>query len=126
MSLIDCCCHRVPASVPARLTCFVFDFSNTSKWNRNATEFHPPDSLVYREAKRLMSLFERMIEDFKGLRVSSAEKIYSRSWMASETAHLVRNKRKAEILEASTPTTGTLLVVPKPLVQHWQVSSFSI
>ena len=87
--------------------------------------FHPPERLVHAEGARLLNFFKGIVEEFKGRCVSLAERFYSRSATENEAVILVRKKRKDELLEALTPTTGTLLVVPKPLLQHWNVSAYT-
>jgi len=89
----------------------------------NAKEYNPPDSAVYEAAERLMKKFENIILEFKEDQLRTAAKSIKRMSKDENTRHLVdafETRKKAEIEETLIPSTSSLLVVPSPLLQHWE------
>ncbi|KAL7538788.1 hypothetical protein ACHAXR_010846 [Thalassiosira sp. AJA248-18] len=88
----------------------------------NAMTYNPPDHAVYKAAERLNKSFDDLLAEFKSEQIKIATKSISR--MAKEpTADLVdlfEAKKRAELQKPLVSSSSTLLVVPNPLLRHWE------
>ncbi|KAL3914146.1 MAG: hypothetical protein SGILL_006216 [Bacillariaceae sp.] len=80
-----------------------------------------PNDLVYMAAARLTMVFDRAVKEFKQKKVQIARKRFSRSAKRpdSEVAAIVEKTNAERLTDALLPSSGTLLVVPSVLVDHW-------
>lgn len=102
--------HGYDAKGGEDFTIFCRDFN---LMYRNVTAFHPPDSPEFTEGVRLGHFFEHMVREYKNHCILTAS---NKRNMNEEFNRLVKKKK----VEALAPAFGTLLVVPKPLLSHWQ------
>jgi len=89
----------------------------------NAREYNSPDSDIYKAAERLRVNFENILLEFKEDQLRTAAKSIKRMSKDENTRHLVdafETRKKAEIEETLVPSSSTLLVVPAPLLNHWE------
>jgi hypothetical protein len=84
----------------------------------NATTFHPVQSPVYVESVRLRLIFKRIVREFRDRCIIMVQRRAKQNLQDS-----IKSLREEEKISKKTPTAGTLLVVPKPLLDHWHVSS---
>jgi hypothetical protein len=81
------------------------------------------DSDIHQAAKRLAVIFTEMVKDFKEKETQTAKKSFSISARRphSTVAALVESTSAERIKNALLPSSGTLLVVPSVLLDHWIV-----
>jgi len=89
----------------------------------NAMEYNSPDSAIYKAAERLIKNFKNIILEFKEEQLRTAAKSIKRMSKDENTRHLVdafEAKKKTEVEETLVPSSSSLLVVPFPLLNHWE------
>jgi len=84
--------------------------------------YHPTDSAIHKLASLLMDKFHDTIAEFKAQQVISAKKSFSKAAAKpnSAVAALVETNERANLQKALVPSSGTLLVVPSVLLEHWE------
>lgn len=89
----------------------------------NAMLAHPCESVIHHAARRLAIIFAGMVKDFKTKKTQIAKKSFSRSTRRPDSvvAALVETTSAKRIKKALLPSSGTLLVVPSVLLDHWIV-----
>jgi SNF2 family DNA or RNA helicase len=87
----------------------------------NAMMNHPVDSVIHQSASRLNGVFIHTIKDFKETQIQTARKSFGRpsSKQNSRVAALVEQSIANKLKNALIPSSGTLLVVPNVLLDHW-------
>lgn len=93
--------------------------SNSFHMRSNAKSFHAKDSPVYYESTRLRRFFKCIVRDFHSKCIQMVQKRSKED--LQKDIQSIYDKEK---IEALTPTAATLLVVPKPLLNHWHVSVY--
>lgn len=90
--------------------------------NRNATIYYPSNSEIHITAKRMENEFLETIKEFKHKQVQTAKKSFGRasSKPNSTVAALVERDNQMKLQNALMQSSGTLLVVPSVLLEHWQ------
>lgn len=93
----------------------------------NAMAYNPPDNNIHRAAKRMVDNAKVIMATFKSEHVTTAMKSLSRI-RQSESYSLIsmlEAKKRAELQDPLVASSSTLLVVPNPLLNHWeeQISS---
>ena len=103
-----------------RLTKSYSSFLNS---DRNAKLYNPEGHFVHEAAKRMSSKFDGIAEQFKSNQLQKAQKSFARasSKPNSSVAALVDERNRRKFLESLVPSSGTLIVVPGVLMEHWQV-----
>ena len=91
----------------------------------NAMTYNPVRHPVHQAAERLLKKFEQLVSEFKEdqINVASKSMYRHRNVKSPDEKSLVdafEAKRQQELLEPLVPSSSTLLVVPAPLVLHWQ------
>jgi len=92
---------------------------NTFHMHRNAKRFHGEHSPVYSESVRLRHYFKGIVRDFRSQCIQMVQKRSQQDLKKD-----IQSLYDKEKIEALTPTVATLLVVPKPLFNHWHVSIY--
>ncbi len=87
--------------------------------HRNAKRFHGEHSPVYSESVRLRHYFKGIVRDFRSQCIQMVQKRSQQDLKKD-----IQSLYDKEKIEALTPTVATLLVVPKPLLNHWHVSIY--
>jgi hypothetical protein len=84
---------------------------------------HAPDSVIHVAARRLTIVFAGMVKEFKEKQTQIAKKSFSKSARRPDSvvAALVETTSSERIKAALLPSSGTLLVVPSVLLDHWIV-----
>ena len=116
------------------MSTFVFRLFNVQVyWNstqvqcilcgRNATLYNPSENVVHQAAQRLTSKFRSLVEQFKLNQINKAQKSFANasSKPNSAVAALIDERNRKKFLESLVPSSGTLIVVPGVLMEHWQV-----
>lgn len=82
------------------------------------------DSVIYDAAYRLNDAFREKVSEFKHKQVQVAKKSFARASAKpnSAVAALVERNNRLKLKNSLVPSSGTLLVVPSVLMEHWQVS----
>ncbi len=89
----------------------------------NAMLYNPPHHDVYKAAERLSKNFEDILVEFKSEQLAIAAKQMSRMKKEPSARSLVdafEAMKRAELQEPLVPSSSTLLVVPSPLLLHWE------
>ena len=96
---------------------------NVFSAGRNATLYNPSENVVNQAAQRLTSKFRSLVEQFKLNQINTAQKSFAKasSKPNSAVAALVDERNRKRFLESLVPSSGTLIVVPGVLMEHWQV-----
>lgn len=91
----------------------------------NAMLYNPPENEVYKAAFRSNELFREKVGEFKQKQIHVAKKSFARASAKpnSAVAALVERNNRLKLKNSLVPSSGTLLVVPSVLLEHWQVSS---
>ncbi|KAL9186138.1 hypothetical protein ACHAXT_005376 [Thalassiosira profunda] len=89
----------------------------------NAMTYNPPGHDVYRAAARMDRNFDELLAVFKREQIEVAAKSVSR--MAKHEASrplvdLFEGKKRADLESGLVASPSTLLVVPNPLLMHWE------
>lgn len=89
---------------------------------RNALAYHPPQSGIHLMATLLKKRFLDAIAGFKDQQVNSAKKSFSKATSKpnSSVAALVEKNHRVRLQNALVQSSGTLLVVPSVLLEHWE------
>ncbi|KAG7363282.1 SNF2 family helicase [Nitzschia inconspicua] len=87
----------------------------------NAMLAHDPDHVIHVAARRLTIIFAGMVKDFKEKQTQIAKKSFAKSTRRPDSvvAALVETTSAERIKAALLPSSGTLLVVPSVLLDHW-------
>ena len=95
--------------------------------SRNAKTYNPPDNIVNRAADKLWRLFGVAIKEFKVKELQAAKKSYGRAQSKpnSSVAALIEKRSRDCFMQSLVASSGTLLVVPWVLMQHWEVRALS-
>jgi hypothetical protein len=99
-----------------KLTCV----SSLSTRNRNAIQEAYPIENGSSVSGALLDSFRELIVEFKELQVRSAKKSHSNQ--NSEVASLLEKQKCHTFIQSLVPSSATLLVIPRNLMDHWQVS----
>lgn len=89
---------------------------------RNAMLYNPPEHDVHKAAKRLSQKFTELVAQFKSEKTKNAKKAFSSisAKPDSSVAAILAERASDELLDSLYPSSGTLLVVPNPLLKHWE------
>jgi hypothetical protein len=84
---------------------------------------HTSDTVIHQAAKHLANIFTGMVKEFKEKETQAAKKSFSISARRPDSivAALVETTSAERIKNALQPSSGTLLVVPNVLLDHWIV-----
>jgi hypothetical protein len=88
--------------------------------NRNAIQAAYPIENGSSISGALLEGFREIIAEFKEQQVQSAKK--SRSNASSEVASLLEKQKCYTFIQSLVPSSATLLVIPRNLMDHWQAS----
>jgi hypothetical protein len=90
---------------------------------RNATVYNPPENTMHQAALLLSTNFLTLVEEFKAKQIQAAQKSFARSSAKpnSAVAALIEEENRKRVLDSLVPSSGTLIVVPGVLMEHWQV-----
>lgn len=88
----------------------------------NAMAYNPPENDVHRAAQRMMNNAKDILQSFKSEQVNTAMKALSRIRLSeSQTLiNMLEAKKRAELHDPLVASSSTLLVVPNPLLNHWE------
>lgn len=88
----------------------------------NAMTYNPAHTGLHQVASCLDATFERLVVDFKANQVSIAKKSFGRpsSRPSSAVSALVAQNSKEKFKKSLVQSSGTLLVVPSVLQEHWK------
>jgi hypothetical protein len=91
----------------------------------NAMKYNPPDHSVHKAAQRLLKNFEALMAKFKRDQIIIASKSMHRYRSEKEPSarslvDAFEAKKRNELQKSLVPSSSTLLVVPAPLLDHWQ------
>ena len=91
----------------------------------NAMMYNPPEHPVHQAAVRLMKKFQVLVDEFRRDQIDIASKSIHRK--RGDTGAVERSlvdafesKKRRELQDPLIPSSSTLLVVPSPLLLHWQ------
>ena len=89
---------------------------------RNAMLYNPPEHDIHKAAKRLSQNFTALVTQFKSEKTKSAKKAFSSisAKPDSSVAAILAERANDELLDSLYPSSGTLLIVPNPLLKHWE------
>jgi hypothetical protein len=89
----------------------------------NAILCHSVDHIIHQVGRRLQTAFDRHVREFKEQQVLSAKKSFGQATRKpnSKVAALVVEMNLQKLKSSLFPSSGTLLVVPAVLVDHWTV-----
>jgi hypothetical protein len=78
---------------------------------------------MHQAALRLSTNFLTLVEVFKAKQIQAAQKSFARSSAKpnSTVAALIEEENRKRVLDSLVPSSGTLIVVPGVLMEHWQV-----
>jgi hypothetical protein len=90
---------------------------------RNAREYNPEGSVVFKAASRLVGVFHDTVNEFKQKQIMVAKKSFARASAKpnSAVAALVESNSRLKLKNSLVTSSGTLVVVPSVLLEHWQV-----
>lgn len=88
----------------------------------NAMAYNPPDSDVHRAALRMVDNAKVILATFKSDQVNTAMKSLSRIRQSESYSliNMLEAKKRAELQDPLVASSSTLLVVPNPLLNHWE------
>lgn len=74
-----------------------------------------------------MSEFRSLVGDLKGRQIRSAKKTYSNASARpnSRVAAMIERQSRQTLIDKLVPSSGTLLVIPSVLMEHWQVGEWT-
>ena len=87
-------------------------------------DYHAPGDVVHQAAERLIKNFDKLVAEFKQEHVKIALKSLpniTKQFNSSPLIGMLEAKKRIELHEQLEPSSSTLLVVPNPLLQHWEV-----
>jgi hypothetical protein len=85
------------------------------------------EKLAQCDVSSLLDIFRTFFHDFKVMQMRSVRKSFSnaKSKPNSRVAALVEEEGRQRLLDSLIPSTGTLIVIPSVLLEHWKVRSNS-
>jgi hypothetical protein len=91
----------------------------------NAMIYNPQEHPVHKAAERLLKKFEVIVAEFKTNQIDIATKSMhghraAKSVNERSLVDAFEAKKRREMQEPLVPSASTLLVVPAPLLSHWQ------
>uniref|UniRef100_A0A7S2KSK3 Uncharacterized protein n=1 Tax=Skeletonema marinoi TaxID=267567 RepID=A0A7S2KSK3_9STRA len=88
----------------------------------NAMTYNPSDNDVHRAAQRMVNNAKVILATFKSEQVNTAMKALSRIRLSESYAliNMLEAKKRAELHDPLVASSSTLLVVPNPLLNHWE------
>lgn len=88
----------------------------------NAMLYNPPDNYVHRAAQRMVDNVKDILAKFKSEHVNTAMKSLSRIRLSESYSliSMLEAKKRAELHDPLVASSSTLLVVPNPLLNHWE------
>lgn len=88
----------------------------------NAIMYNPPDNDVHQAAQRMVNNAKYILESFKSEQVNTAMKSLSRIRLSDSHSliNMLEAKKRAELQDPLVASSSTLLVVPNPLLNHWE------
>jgi hypothetical protein len=91
--------------------------------HRNAREYNPDGDVVFEAANRLVGIFHDAVNEFKQKQIQVAKKSFARASAKpnSAVAALVESNSRLKLKNSLVTSSGTLIVVPSVLLEHWQV-----
>ena len=94
---------------------------------RNAIEKPDVGTPISDDVSKDLSLFRSMVQNFKRRELYSIRKSFSNENYKpnSRVAALIAEQTEERLLKKMVPSSGTLLVVPSVLIEHWKVCSLS-
>jgi hypothetical protein len=89
---------------------------------QNAMSYNHPSDPVHKAASRMVDSVKNIITEFKSEQVNTAMKSLSRIRQSDSTSliSILEGKKRAELHESLISSSSTLLVVPNPLLKHWE------
>jgi hypothetical protein len=93
---------------------------------RNAIKFNLPGTNAHEVALSLESKFEQYVEHFRERCVRTAIKTSNRGDLNDKMGRHIRGNTRKSMLDTLESSQGSLLVVPKTLLKHWQVQQFLV
>lgn len=93
---------------------------------RKAINQYYPDDDSKSGARRLAETFRTMLKQFKQGQIGSAKRKFSNATAKpnSRIAALLEKQARMRFDESLIPSSGTLIVIPSVLMEHWQVRFF--
>ena len=78
---------------------------------------------MHHAALRLSANFRTLVKEFKAKQLQAAQKSFARSSAKpnSAVAALIEEENRKRVLDSLVSSSGTLIVVPGVLLEHWQV-----
>ena len=88
----------------------------------NAMAYNSPDSDVHRAAQRMIDNAKYILESFKSEQINTAMKSLSRIRLSDSHSliNMLEAKKRRELQDPLISSSSTLLVVPNPLLNHWE------
>ena len=88
----------------------------------NAMAYNPPENDVHQAAQRMVHNVKDILQSFKSEQVNTAMKSLSRIRLSDSQAliNMLEAKKRAELQDPLVASSSTLLVVPNPLLNHWE------
>ena len=88
----------------------------------NAMAYNPQDNDVHQAAQRMTNNAKYILESFKSEQVNTAMKSLSRIRLSDSHSliNMLEAKKRAELQDPLVSSSSTLLVVPNPLLNHWE------
>ncbi len=89
---------------------------------QNAMSYNHPSDPVHKAASRMVDSVKNIMSEFKSEQVNAAMKSLSRIRQSDSTSliSILEGKKRAELHESLISSSSTLLVVPNPLLKHWE------
>ena len=89
---------------------------------QNAMSYNHPSDPVHKAASRMVDSVKHILSEFKSEQVNTAMKSLSRIRQSDSTSliSILEGKKRAELHESLISSSSTLLVVPNPLLKHWE------
>ena len=89
---------------------------------QNAMTYNHPSDPVHKAASRMVDSVKSIMMEFKSEQVNTAMKSLSRIRKSDSTSliSILERKKRAELHESLISSSSTLLVVPNPLLKHWE------
>lgn len=90
---------------------------------REAVAEYAPDDGQQSSSRRLLSEFRALVSELKRSQLKSANKSYSNAngRHRSRVAAAIAKQARERFLSYLAPSCGTLIVIPRVLMEHWQV-----